>query len=85
MIFCGARKGVRTDPTVRDWVAENITLQRGLSGAKPLRFCWWMFDLMGLTPDDDFTDVFPGSGAVRQAWEAWCANRKPEPLQLKLA
>src|SRR6185369_4099678 len=62
------RKHVRTDATVRDWVAANVTLQRGVSGAKPDEFCRWLFDAAYLLPDDDFTDLFPGSGAVGRAW-----------------
>jgi hypothetical protein len=59
------------DPTVRDWVSVPITLRRGVSGAKPEAFCRWLFEFAGLTPDDEFIDLFPGSGAVTQAWEAW--------------
>lgn len=57
--------------TVRDYVAANITLQRGVSGAKPETFCVWLFELLGMTPADEFTDLFPGSGAVSRAWEKW--------------
>lgn len=43
-------------------------------GAKPKGFSYWLFDAMGLGPDDEFVDVFPGSGAVGEAWEAWRAQ-----------
>lgn len=46
LIFRGGRKGTRQQATVRDWVAENITLRRGLTGAKPRAFCRWVFDLL---------------------------------------
>ncbi len=65
-----------SQPTVRDWVAEPITLRRGVSGAKPERFCRWLFDFAGLTPSDDFTDLFPGSGAVGDAWDRWRAQQQ---------
>lgn len=65
------RKRARTEDTVRDYVSANITLQRGVSGAKPEAFCWWLFALAGLTPDDEFVDLFPGSGAVTRAYENW--------------
>lgn len=61
--------------TVRDWCSESITLKRGLTGAKPERVCHWLFDAMGCLPDDDFEDLFPGSGAVTRAWESWLAQR----------
>lgn len=65
------RKRARTEATVRDFVSANVTLRRGVSGAKPDGFCRWLFDLAGLLPDDEFVDLFPGSGAVSRAWEAW--------------
>lgn len=66
------RKPVVTGRIVmRDWVSESITLRRGLTGAKPEAVCRWAFEVVGLDPDDDFTDLFPGSGAVTRAWEAW--------------
>jgi hypothetical protein len=69
VIWRGGRKRTREAPTVRDWHAANITLQRGLTGAKPQSVCFWIFDLLGLEPGDEFVDVFPGTGAVSQAWQ----------------
>lgn len=70
-----ARKPVVSGRLVmRDWIECSITLQRGLTGAKPERVCWWAFELMGAEPDDDLTDIFPGTGAVARAWEAWRAQ-----------
>lgn len=37
-------------------------------GAKPARFAWWMFGLIGLRPGDAFDDLFPGSGGIGRAW-----------------
>lgn len=71
VIVRGGRKLGKEVPTVRDFVSANITLQRGVSGAKPLTFCHWLFEFVGLTPDDEFTDLFPGSGAVTRAWEQY--------------
>lgn len=59
---------------MRDWLAEPITMQRGLSGAKPERLCRWLFEVMGAEPDDELVDMFPGSGAVTRAWQRWCNN-----------
>jgi hypothetical protein len=62
----------RPDSAVmRDWLAESITLKRGLTGAKPEKVCRWLFEACGLTPDDELFDLFPGSGAVTAAWESW--------------
>lgn len=57
-----------TATTPRDWVSANITLRRGLPGAKPVAFCYWIFDMLNLRGDDEFVDIFPGSGAVSEAW-----------------
>jgi hypothetical protein len=65
---------VRTEDCSReelDDIAESITLQRGLSGAKPERLCHWLFEVMGMNPDDDLDDLFLGSGAVSRAWDSW--------------
>lgn len=56
---------------MRDWIDEPITLQRGLTGAKPERVCMWAFEVLGMHPDDELVDLFPGSGAVSRAWEKW--------------
>jgi hypothetical protein len=45
--------------------------QRGFKGAKPPVFARWLFDAAGLHPDDEFIDLFPGSGAVTDAWNGW--------------
>jgi hypothetical protein len=72
VLLRGGRKKRLTERTTRDWVSANITLERGFFGAKPERFCWWVFDLLGLRPGDEFVDVFPGSGAVTRAWAEYC-------------
>ena len=71
MFFKSCRVWAREQATVRDYVSANITMQRGVSGAKPDAFCLWLFDLLGMGPDDEFHDLFPGSGAVTRAWEKW--------------
>lgn len=68
VIFSGGRKRERYEPTVRDYVAANITLKKGLTGAKPLEFSFWVFEMLGLEPTDEFIDIFPGSGMVGRAW-----------------
>jgi hypothetical protein len=71
VIVCGGRKKSRSEMTVRDWVSCNITLRRGLKGAKPDGFCFWLFDVLGAQPGDEIEDLFPGSGAVTRAWQAF--------------
>jgi hypothetical protein len=57
--------------TLRDYIAEGITMKRGLAGAKPERVCHWAFEVLGMTPEDDLVDLFPGTGAVGRAWDSW--------------
>ena len=66
----------------RDHLAEPMTMRRGLTGAKPERFCWWLFEVLGLEPDDEFCDLFPGSGAVADARETWLRQLAQTRLDL---
>lgn len=59
---------------MRDWVSESITLKKGLCGAKPEKVCAWAFEMLGLQPNDELVDLFPGTGAVTAAWEKWRKN-----------
>lgn len=71
LIVWGGRKRTRKQHTVRDWFAENITLQRGFTGAKPERVIWWLMDVLNVEPDDIVDDLFPGSGACTRAIQVW--------------
>lgn len=64
----------KSKATVRDWVSCNITLKRGLTGAKPEAFCAWIIDLLGAEPSDIFVDILPGTGAFGRAWEKFRAT-----------
>jgi len=75
VIFIGGRKKDRTEDTVRDWVSANITLRKGVCGAKPKQFCFWLFDILGMVPGDEFHDIFPGSMSVQKAHKMWVENR----------
>lgn len=57
--------------TVPDFVVANIALRRGLPGAKPEGFAWWLFAFAGLERDDEFVDLYPGTGGIGRAWDAW--------------
>lgn len=43
-------------------------------GAKPARFCWWLFDLLGALPGDELVDLFPGSRGVSRAWALYVSH-----------
>jgi hypothetical protein len=85
VIWRGGRKRSRKERTARDWVRANAVMRRKgdpnrTKGTKPEEFCWWLFDVLGAQPDDDFHDLFPGSGAVGRAWEDWCRGMQKTPL-----
>jgi hypothetical protein len=78
VIWRGGRSRTREQDTARDWVSANITLKRGLTGAKPRDFCRWLFQIMNLRSGDVFVDMYPGTSAVMAAWFDW---NKPAPEQ----
>jgi hypothetical protein len=51
-------------PVSRDHLSEPITMRKGLTGAKPERFCRWVLDLMGYVDGDELVDLFPGTGVM---------------------
>jgi hypothetical protein len=68
-------------PPTRDFFAESITMRKGFSGSKPERLCYWLFNVMGLRPEDTLDDLFPGTGAVTHAWQKWCSEGGPKIKQ----
>jgi len=58
-------------------VLQGMTMKKGLTGVKPERVCHWVFEMAGLHPDDEFHDLYPGSGAVTKAWHSWCGQLRP--------
>lgn len=63
--------GKQTTP--KDFIVEPITLKKGLTGAKPLKFNRWVLDLLNVQPGDEVTDLFPGTGGMSVA----IAERQP--------
>lgn len=66
VIVYGARRRTRQQPTVRDWVSANITLKRGLVGAKPDDFYKWLLAVLNVEPDDVLDDLYPGTGGLER-------------------
>lgn len=54
--------GQQTTP--KDFIAESITLRKGLTGAKPQRVCEWILQLLNVQPGDEVIDLFPGTGIM---------------------
>lgn len=51
-------------PVGRDHLSESITLLKGLTGAKPEKFCRWIATLLGYVEGDEMVDMFPGTGVM---------------------
>jgi hypothetical protein len=62
----------------RDFLSAPF-VNKGLIGAKPRKFCRWVFELLGARDGDTLEDLFPGSGAVSAAWSEWIGDRRPPP------
>lgn len=71
VIVRGGRKRTREQLTVRDWVSANITLKRGMVGAKPDLFSYWLFHVLNIEEGDTFHDLYPGTGSVTNALAKW--------------
>jgi hypothetical protein len=65
-------------PDASDALPEPITLRKGLTGAKPARFCSWVLDLLGARAGDTIDDLFPGTGAMGRAVETVLADLRAE-------
>lgn len=59
---------------VHDWVACSPQMKAVITGQKPLDFCYFLFQLLGMNPTDTLDDIFPGSGQVSYAWEHYKKN-----------
>ena len=61
--------GRRRRPGTRDWLrAMPARMEGSLPGRKPIAFCAWLFELLGMLPGDTLADMFPGTGIVARAW-----------------
>lgn len=68
------------DVTVRSYcetgVAVGVKQAVALTGQKPAGFCEWVIRCLGAEADDTLDDIFPGTGAMGEAWERW-KNQPP--------
>jgi len=79
VIWRGGRKYTRKDATVRDFLVEPIAMMKGLPGAKPRKFCRWIFSLLNAQKGDTMDDLFPGTGIVGASWAEWTGSKSPLP------
>lgn len=50
--------------TPKDFVIANITLKKGLTGAKPPEVCNAILDWLNFQPGDELVDLYPGTGIM---------------------
>lgn len=78
--------GRQLPPGVRDWLSAHAARGGGdLPGRKPIAFCAWLFDCLGMQPGDELVDAFPGSGIVGRTWEELSSGdgRRPDPSPME--
>jgi hypothetical protein len=55
-----------------------------LPGRKPLAFCAFLFDSLGMRPGDELVDLFPGTGIISRAWAALSSAASADAPELSL-
>lgn len=75
IIMRGGRRRTRQQATVRDWFAHEITLRKGLTGAKPPAVIHWLMDVLNVQKGDSLDDLFPGTGVVGRCVEPRVTGR----------
>ena len=74
VIVRGGRKRTRKQATVKDWISANITLRKGLVGAKPEIFAYWLYEVLNAQEGDTLNDLYPGTGVMNRCWERFIAE-----------
>jgi hypothetical protein len=83
VIFYGARGKEGKEKGVRDWIACRMTFKKGIMGVKPLKFCSWILEVLGVKPEDEFTDIFPGTEIMSRALDIRRSQLRIDQLPLK--
>lgn len=72
--------GRRLRPGKRDWLSAQPARSNGdLIGRKPIAFCAWLFDVLGMLSGDSLDDLFPGTGIVGRTWSIMSSAGAAEP------
>ena len=84
VIVRGGRPMAKRLHGVRDYTNAPMVLggANKYMGKKPRGFCFWLFEVLNLEPEDEFDDLFYGSGAVTEAWDEWRRREDHEQLPL---
>lgn len=69
--------GGRRVPGTPDFLYAHPARGGGdLMGRKPLAYCAFLFDALGMEPGDELVDMFPGTGIVGRAWANLCGSSR---------
>jgi hypothetical protein len=74
VVFAGGRRLPSPDVVLDTLICHSRPRRTDpdrVIGAKPARFAYWLFDLLGALPGDELVDVFPGSGGITRAWNVY--------------
>ncbi len=74
LLVAGGRATLNGDPGTSDalvYQGRHRAFPGAIIGMKPPAFAEWMFRLLGAGPGDTLDDLFPGSGAVSEAWRRY--------------
>jgi hypothetical protein len=64
---------------MRDYIVAPVVINGGaFVGAKPEAVCRWAFEVVGAEPTDELHDLYPGTGAVTEAWNKWRSELRLE-------
>lgn len=73
-------------PGRRDWLEAQPARGNGeLPGRKPLAFCLWLFQVLGLAAGDSLTELFPGTAIVSRVWASLTPAHDGSQLALPVA
>ncbi len=67
----------------QDWISANITMKKGLTGAKPERFCIWLFEVLNVRPEDTLDDLYPGTGIISEMYTWYISQYKEDASDIK--
>jgi hypothetical protein len=76
VVYSGGRREPSSSPASDAFAYHarpRLTEPERVVGVKPARFAFWLFDLLGARPGDDFADLFPGSGGIGRAWAIYAS------------
>jgi len=81
VVFRAAPKLANLDRQTPFDYFQSMPTMKNFMGAKPAEFCFWIFDMLGARQGDELVDLFPGTGAVTQAWQFYQATIAPPALE----